>query len=184
MGIDQLDRSERTIRLLLKLDLNARALPPLPLPPLRQLSLEDRRDGAMPPSSRNHGGRPRRPACSEACRGTSWRRCARETPQPRPKTDRSRRCSDRSPSSSRSAWPPPCSAAASARSGWTRRRSMRSPWPTPVRYAAAAAAFQRGRGAGAGAGPAARVNGGCAGGDQGGARWVLRVVYGQLRSVC
>ena len=37
----------------------------------------------------------------------------------------------------RSAWPRPCSSAASARSGSTRMRSMRSPWPTPVRAATA-----------------------------------------------
>jgi hypothetical protein len=42
-------------------------------------------------------------------------------------------CPHRCPSSCRSGLPPPCSAAGSARSGWTRPRSMRSPWRTPVR---------------------------------------------------
>jgi hypothetical protein len=40
------------------------------------------------------------------------------------------------PSSCRSAWPPACSSAVSARCGWTPMRSTKSPWPTAGRTSA------------------------------------------------
>jgi len=62
-----------------------------------------------------------------------------------PNLVRPRRC----PSSCRSGWRPRCWAAASGRSGLTRRRSTRSRWPTPVRATCPGMCPRRERGAGA-----------------------------------
>ena len=65
-----------------------------------------------------------------------------------PNLIRPRRC----PSSCRSGWRPRCWAAASGRSGLTRRRSTRSRWPTPVRATRPGTRPQRERGTWRGAG--------------------------------